>query len=772
MSSLPDRLRHFGGKLSGFRRSRPYLFYGTASVLAGVLLAGVLIISLLVYVQRGGGGPMPTVTEMVAYRNDVGSDLLDRRGGKLGRFYAENRSVCRYEDLPDHLVNALIVTEDARFRDHGGVDWRAYGRVLWKTVLRGEEDQGGGSTITQQLVKNVYGRPRLGHHPKIDLCLHKVREAILARRLESALTKDEIIERYLNTVSFPGNTFGIAAVSKRYFQKNPGELTPREAASLVASLKGSTTYDPRRAPARNRERADRTLDLMAAAGHLSPTELTAVKADSLMLNYRRENPYAGIAPHFTEAVRLRAQELLRVLPHPREDRSWNLYTDNLRIITTLDPGMQRHAEAALREELADHQRNFERHLGNRTPWATEASLMAAVRSSNRFRRARAAGRDSAAIWREFNTPVATELPTPNGAIIEGEFSPLDSVAHRLKYLRAGLLALDHTDGAVRAWVGGSDFNFNRYDNVTSRRQTGSTFKPVVYAAAIQNGYSPCHTLPNDLKTYGQEADAWTPRNASGEYGGRYSMHGALSHSINTAAVRMISQVGPQKVVRLAHDLGIREELPEVLGIALGTIDGSLLQMTGAYTAFANGGYFSEPYLIARIETADGATVYEHEGARTRVLSEEQAQTMNEMLRYVVDRGTGGRLRWQHHVKVPATGKTGTTQNMADGWFIGSTPALTGGVWVGGENNGVRFRSGHGGNGSRSALPIWASFLKRMENDTAMVAALGANFPVTSAGVKASFYCPEFEPEEEELLELEALNERMVPVEAVATEPRR
>lgn len=716
---------------------------------------------------------MPDRQALLDFRNDVGSEAYDRHGVKLGRFYAQDRTNCRYEDLPEHLVNALVVTEDARFYEHGGIDWRAYGRVACKTLLQGQEDQGGGSTLTQQLVKNAYGRQSLGHHPYVNLGLHKTREALLARRMERVMTKEEIIERYLNTVSFPANTFGIVAAARRFFQKTPGELTPREAACLVASLKGNTLFDPRRAPQRNTDRANRTLRLMAEAGKLGPEELENALTDSLVLNYHRESAYAGLAPHFTDAVRVRAEEILSEIRHPNRNDSWNLYTDNLRVHTSLDLRYQAHAEAALVTQLAGHQKAFERHLGNRNPWATDASLEAAIRSSQRWRNGRKRGLDSLAILEEFAVPVPMELPVPNNEPLEGEFTPLDSIAHHLGQLRAGFLVLDHANGAVRSWVGGADFSFSRYDHVTSRRQTGSTFKPFVYATAVRQGYSPCHPLNNEEKTYGTGKQAWTPRNSNREYGGEYSMHGALSHSVNTAAVRMTLQTGTDKIIEFAREVGIDADLSTNPGISLGIDEGTLFDMVGAYGTFANQGRFNEPYFIERITTASGEIVYEHKKAFRQVLSEHEAALMNQMLRYVVERGTAGRLSWQYGVSRPSTGKTGTTQHMADGWYLGSTPKLTGGAWVGGENPGIRFRSGGHGNGSRSALPIWAGFIKRMEKDTALVADIGVEFPPLEARVKAEFYCPEFTPPEEELF-LETFDaegaERMVPVENVGALP--
>ena len=763
----------FTSRLHHWRTSYPFRFYGALSMLTLGLLAVIAVVSLLSYVNGGGAGRMPDRQALLNFRNDVGSEAFDRNGRPLGRFFAEDRTNCEYKDLPAHLVRALVVTEDARFYEHGGIDWPAYGRVFYKTILKGQDDQGGGSTLTQQLVKNAYGRQPLGHHPYVDMGLHKIREALLARRMEKVMTKEQVIERYLNTVAFPANTYGIVAASRRFFQKKPAELTPREAACLVATLKATTLYDPRLAPERNKARADRTLRLMADAGYLSSEELKTCLADTLKLNYHRESAYAGLAPHFTDAVRVRAQQILDGIRHPDRSDSWNLYTDNLRVHTSLDLGYQAHAEAALVGQLADHQKAFEAHLGQRNPWETDASLRAAIRSSKRWRNGQKRGLDSLGLLEDFARKIPMELPVPNGEPLVGEFSPLDSVAHHLRQMRAGFLVLDHSSGAVRSWVGGPDFSFSRYDHVTAKRQTGSTFKPFVYAAAVRQGYSPCHPLSNEEKTYGTGEMAWTPRNSNREYGGEYSMHGALSHSVNTAAVRMTLETGADKIIDFAREVGIDSDLSTNPGISLGIDEGTLFDMVGAYGVFANAGQFNEPYFIERILTADGEVVYEHKAAAKRVLSETEAALMNQMLRYVVERGTAGRLSWQYGVSRPSTGKTGTTQNMADGWYLGSTPNLTGGAWVGGENPGVRFRSGGRGNGSRSALPIWADFLKRMEKDTALVAEIGVDFPPLPARVLAEFYCPEFTPPEDELLQQafgeEAL-EHMVPVNNLGSLP--
>ncbi len=673
MNHFTQRLSAARARIRRWREARPKTFYAVAGSLSLAVLAVVGVGTLLLLVGQGAFGHMPSKQELLDYRNDIGSEAFDVTGAPLGRFYRQDREETAYADLPPHLVEALVATEDSRFYTHGGVDWEAYGRVFYRTLLLGEEDQGGGSTLSQQLVKNAYGRPALGYGPRVDLLLHKLREGILARRLEAVMPKEEVMERYLNTVSFPGNTYGIAAAARRYFQKEPAELTTRQAASLVASLKGTTSYDPRRFPERNATRTDLVLGLMGRAGYLTPEEVAAARADALCMVYYREPAWATQAPYFTELVKQETAALLAGVPHP-QGRPYNLYTDNLRIYTTLDLRYQEHAERAVVRQMNNLQRDFERHLGRRDPWETEASLQGAIRNSDRWRTGRAAGLDSLVLMDSFQIKRPMELPVPNDEPLVGEFSPLDSVQHSLSYLRAGFLVLDHTDGAVRAWVGGADFNFSRYDHVTSRRQTGSTFKPFVFATALRQGFDPCYRISNALRTYADEDGPWTPHNSDWNHGGTYSMHGALTHSVNVAAVKLIMETTPQPVADLAARMGIRGEIPPIPSIALGTVESTLRDMVGAYGTFPNGGRHAEPYLITRIETADGKVIYAHDDQPQTVLTPDQAATMVQLLRNVVDRGTASRLRWEYGVLRPSIGKTGTTQNMADGWFVGSTPS--------------------------------------------------------------------------------------------------
>nr|WP_253931073.1 transglycosylase domain-containing protein [Lewinella sp. W8] len=722
----------------------------------------------LLLVSVGFFGHLPTKEELTEIKNNVASVALDRNGEKIGRYFVEDRTLCPYDSIPPFLIEALVATEDSRFFEHSGVDYRAYALVLWKNLVRGDRDQGGGSTLHQQLIKNVYGREPLGYGRVLDLCLHKVREGIAARRLHRVMSKEEILEHYLNTVSFPGNSYGVTAASRRLFNKRPAALSRKEAVALVASLKGTSLYDPIHHPGNNEKRSQLVLQRMMAEGYLNPDEAVAIQRDSLTLDFQAPIRYLEVAPHFTNEVLRVARDIVAEIPSPW-GRPYNILTDNLRIYTTLDLRVQQHAEVALEEHMSKHQRRFERHLNGRSPWATDYTLTAAILASDRWASGIRAGKDSSAILAEFEQPYPMELLVPNGEPRRGNFTPLDSIAHYLRYLRAGFLVTDHQTGGVVAWVGGRDYGFSQYDHVTSRRQTGSTYKAFVYAAALRAGYSPCFELDNELKTYGDDDGAWVPRNASGEYGGAYTMHGALTNSINTAAVQMTLQVGAQPVAMMAASLGVPLDDEAVPSIALGTSSASLYSMTGAYAAFANGGQYAPPHLITRIETRSGEVIYRHRRRPKQALTEVEATLMLKMLRNVVDEGTGARLRWEHRVSFPAAGKTGTTQNMADGWFVGSTPGLTAGAWVGGASTGVRFRYGRQGNGSRAALPIWAQFVRRMERDSITRPYLGRNFPPPPARVNLEFYCPQFyPPEPDSLMAQDSINWERIDPEVVSS----
>lgn len=736
--------RQTRSRWASFRHDYPWTFRLSMVGLALVVLTVISVSILLLAVRQGYFGGMPTSSDLRAISNPVASEVYDKDGVLLGRFYLENRTEVDYKQLPDHLINALIATEDARFYSHAGIDWEAWGRVFYKSILHNEPSSGGGSTLSQQLAKNLFPRRDYNYSPTVSLGINKLREVIIARRLESMYSKNEILELYLNTVPFSDNTFGIRSAALRFFQKEPSELEPQESATLVAMLKATSTYNPHYNPQASRERRNLVLSLMHEQGYIDRHLRDSLAGGDLCLNYMRFDNNSGPATYFRENIRLEINNYLENLRKPDGGR-YNIYTDGLRIYTTLDSRMQAYAEAAVHEHMSELQEDFDRHLRGRNPWETEEGLLMSMRQSPLYRELRLAGLSHKQIDSVFNTPRNMVIKEPNGKLVTKTISPMDSLKYYLSFLNAGFLVADHHTGEVKAWVGGIDHRFSKYDHIKSRRQTGSAFKPVVYAKALQSGMRPCQYLSNYLRTY-REYDNWRPQNADNRYGGRYSLHGGLSRSVNTIAVQVIMRTGPDKVAELARELGIKNEVPPVPSIALGTVEASLYEMAHVYATFANNGLRPDFYYIDRIETRNGKVIYRHQPEQQRperVLSEEHAQMMLHMLENVVNHGTGQRLRWRYKLEGDLAGKTGTTQNHSDGWFMGLTPKLVGGAWVGGESTAVRFRDMSMGQGASMALPIWGLFLQKLNADERYVDWAKSKFPEPLETVADAFNCPAF-----------------------------
>ena len=725
-------------KYQQFRTSYPKLslvaLAASALTLVGVLAVGVFLTS----VSAGAFGDLPTEAELRNIENAKASEIYSADGELLGRYYRENRTFCKLEDMPDYLLKALVAVEDSRFYDHDGIDYQAWGRVAYKTLLLGQDDQGGGSTLSQQLVKNTFPRQDLGYGPTADLALNKLKESFTARRLEDIYSKEEILELYLNTVAFSDNTYGVAAAARRYWQKEPKDLTLEECAALVAMLKATSSYCPLRNPEANKQRRELIMSLMAEQGYLKEDTDTTTFA----LNYYRPDGYAGPVPHFRETARKSLNDILANTQRP-DGRPYNLETDGLRVYTTLNLRAQKLAEAAVEEEMTDLQEKFDKHLyRGEYPWTSPVVVYEAMRGNKAYRAALENGADTvqaAAI----GEPRKLKLPSLYGDKVELEGTALDSLVHVLGTLRAGFLVTDHTEGTVVAWVGGGNPYFSAYDNITSRHQTGSSFKPILYAAGLNAGVDPCRRYDNELVSYA-EYDGWTPGNSNHEYGGRYSLHGGLQSSVNTVAVKLIMDIGPQTVTELAAKIGLPDVLP-VPSTALGTHEASVQQMVAAYSTFADGGYYTAPRFIERIEDGNGKVIYQAERERTKVMDYEAALTTLDMLRGVVDGGTGWRLRGLHGLKGELAGKTGTTQDAGDGWFIGLTPKLIGGAWVGGDTPAVRFHRGSHGNGSRTALPIWGTFLEKVTEDEQLSHYVEGSFPKM---YKNGFPCSAYEADDD------------------------
>ena len=701
-------------------------------------LAGTTVVGS---VAAGAFGKLPTEEDLSGVTHYVASEVFASDSTILGRYYFENRSNVRYKDVSPHFIHALVATEDARFFEHNGVDLRAWARVFFKTLLQRERSSGGGSTLSQQLAKNIYPRENYG---KYSLAINKIKEVFIAMRLEKLYHKEELLEIYLNTVPFSENTFGIKVAAQRFFSTSPARLTPSQSAVLVAMLKATTLYNPVTQPQNALARRNLVLGQMAKYGYLSRRLADSLAMEPIALNYYPITHNKGPAPYFREHLRLELKKLIEDKRKPN-GMAYNLYTDGLKIYTTLNPRMQAIAEDIVAEQMHSLQKDFTQHLNGADPWETEGVLEMAKRQSARYRGLQNAGMDSLGIDSVFRIPVEMEIFSWNGGKEKRKMSPIDSIKFYLGLLNAGFLAMDPQSGEVLAWVGGINHEFFQYDHVLSTRSVGSTFKPIVYAAALQKGISPCTYYPNQLRVYPQY-EYWMPKNATNEYGGYYSLEGGLINSVNTVTVQVMMQARPSNVARLAHSLGIRTEIPPVPAIALGAVDVSLQDMVTVYSTFAMQGARPDLHYIRRVETPDGTVLIDNEWKKDtcnweRPLWKEEADMMNHMLQAVVDRGTGRRIRYRYNMKFPLAGKTGTSQNHSDGWFIGYTPRIVAGAWVGAESPAVRFRNLSLGQGANTGLPMVAFFLEKLTEEEPLADYVNAPFPKPEATVEQMLSCP-------------------------------
>lgn len=682
-----------------------------------VLLSGLLLATVFVFAVIGGAfGKLPDKADLMAIQNPIATEVYSADGVVIGRYYAENRTNVPYNKIHSSVINALVATEDARFFQHEGVDTRSLFRVLLKTILMGDDSAGGGSTISQQLIKNLFPRQ---DHGILSIPVNKIKEAVIATRLENVYTKENILGLYLNTVSFGEDVYGIGAASQRFFSKDPDKLEPQESAVLVGMLKATTSYNPRINPDKSRQRRDVVLGQMVKYGRLSAAEGEMYKKKPLEIHYSRART-EGMAHHFRQRMKEDIKEWCK--QNTKLDGTpYDFYTDGLKIYTTIDSRMQNYAEQATREHLKTLQKTFDEHWQGKKPWGTATDIIEnAKKQSERYKKMKAAGANTLEIDMAFRKAIPMKLFSWDKEI-EKTMSPLDSIAYYLMFLNAGFVAMDPATGAIKAYVGSGDFRTFQYDHVQAKRQVGSTFKPFVYAAALETGSDPCQYYPNEIRTY-VDYQNWTPQNAEeDEYGGYYSMAGALAHSLNTISVQVLFETGVDNVVALAQKAGITSSIPKLPSIALGTADLTLQEMVQSYCAFDNGGYATPPFYITAIKDKDGKTLAEFKPIyvknRRKAMEEETARMITQMLTSVIDNGTGKRLRGAtYKLSNEIAGKTGTTQMQSDGWFIGYTPDLVAGAWVGGYDKRVRFRSIALGQGANTALPIWGLFMTKLYKD--------------------------------------------------------
>jgi penicillin-binding protein 1A len=687
------------------------------------------IVVLLPFISLGGfiwfaangyiGDSLPSFEELENPKSNLASEVITSDQEILGKYYIQNRTNVHYYELSPNLINALKATEDIRFEEHSGVDLRGLFRVLFKTLFARQESSGGGSTITQQLAKNLFHeRPQ----SKFDRAIQKFQEWVIAARLEKNYTKEEIIAMYLNTVEFGSNAFGIKSAARAFFNKTPAELNIQESAVIVGLLKAPTYYSPIRNPKRSQQRRNVVLLQMKKYDFIDSHQFDSLKAMPIKLNYQSEDFKFGIATYFREVLRKEMLDWCKEHTNNSTGKPYNLYTDGLKIYTTIDSRMQRYAEEAMKQHLTEKQKQFAEHWKGQEPWkGFEQILTEGEHRSDRYINMKLAKVSQKDIEKAFRTKTEMSVFSWKGDV-DTVMTPMDSIKYYKKILQTGFMSMEPHTGFVRAWVGGNDYRHFKYDHVKEgKRQVGSTFKPFLYTLAMQEGYSPCYKVPN-VKYYiplPPPQGYWSPDNADGKYGGILSLKQGLAESVNCISAFLMKQFGPQAMIEIAHKMGITGDLPAVPALCLGVADVSVYDMVGAYSAFANKGVWTQPIYVTRIEDKNGNILQEFVPRKVEAISEETAFLMTNLMEGVVQFGTGARLRGQYKFTQHIAGKTGTTQNQSDGWFMGITPELVSGCWVGCEDRVVHFRTLELGQGARTAMPIWALYMQKVYTDTSL-----------------------------------------------------
>ncbi len=703
-------------------------FYAVVWILFAIPFFGV--ISLYGLASWGVFGPLPTFDELENPQSNLASVVYSYDGIELGKYYVQNRTMVKYEDLSPNLINALIATEDVRFHKHSGIDFRALSRAVSGVFFGG--NKGGGSTISQQLAKLLFTERPASSFQRIT---QKLREWVIAVKLEKNYTKNEILNMYLNIADFGHNIYGISSASKIFFDKTPAELNVEEAALLIGLLKAPSYYSPIMNPENCERRRSVVMNQMVRYKFLERAVYDSLItlpliANEEKLSFRIEKNKFGhgdLAPYFLEEMKKDLNIWCKNNINPATQKPFNLHKDGLKIYTTIDSRMQRHAESAVNEWMKDLQETFfkTKKGSKKGPFAAQVSdkdieriLNKSKKQSDRYRRLKDEGVSDAEIEKIFNNPVKMKVYSTRGEI-DTVMTPMDSIIYYKYFLRAGLLSVEAETGHIKAWVGGVNFKHFKFDHVRAgKRQVGSTFKPFVYTKAMEEGISPCYQMPNVQVCIEKGLDKpWCPKN-SGDYknGEMVSLKDALANSINYITANLMKIYGPESVIELVRKMGITSDIPAVPSISLGTADISLYEMVGAFNTFNNQGVFIKPQALLRIEDKKGNVLHEFSTEKREVMSQQTAYLMTELLKGVVEYGTGGRIRRIYKFYEPVGGKTGTTQNNSDGWFIGMTRALTTGVWVGGEERSVRFASMQYGQGAYMALPIWAKYHVKVYED--------------------------------------------------------
>ena len=682
-----------------------------------VFFLGLLSIPLFFFlVSKGLFGPLPSFEEIENPRTNLATEIFSSDEVLLGKYYVNNRTNITYDDLSPNIVNALISTEDERFLKHPGIDFQGTARAI---LFMGK--RGGGSTITQQLASNLF----TGRNKNIvERLKQKAKEYVIAIQLEKSYTKEEILAMYLNTVDFINQAVGIQSASSVYFSKDPKDLNPKEAALLVGMLQNPSYYNPLREAwfERTIKRRNVVLSQMKKKNHIDELAYDSLSTQDLGIKYNKVDHIEGLAPYFR-------QELAKYLRQWADDNvkvdgsKYNIYRDGLKVYTTLDSRMQKYAEEAVTEHLSRYQKIFEKQFSKEyDPWSEEEGLNILERSKRThpsYKRLKDEGATKKEIDAFFDKKKEMTIFSWDGKI-DTTMSRLDSIQYHRTFLQSGFMAMHPKSGHVKAWVGGIDFEFFKYDHANSdnRRQVGSTFKPVLYSLAIDNGWSPCYQITNTPVTIMTETGKpWTPKNAGNDdYQGYYSLKECLAKSVNTCAAYIIKEIRPQPVVDLAKKMGITAPIQPVYSLALGSAEVSLYEMMSVYSTFVNNGVRTKPLFITRIEDKNGNVIQNFPTEQSEALGEQTAAVMLKMLEGVTQYGTAAGLRSRYGITGAVAGKTGTTNNHTDGWFMGITPDLIAGTWVGCDDPYIRFEKLTYGQGGRMAMPIWAKFFDKVYRD--------------------------------------------------------
>lgn len=701
---------------------------------AGIVILKISLISLallclfIASVYFGAFGRLENKKELLNYQNAAASTVLSEEGELIGKFFSENRTNIAFGQIPGHLVDALIATEDARFFEHGGIDSRSLFRVFFKSILFRSQSSGGGSTITQQLAKNMFGRRNFG---LLTTPVNKIKEVFLAIRLEKIFSKEEIVTLYLNTISFGENIFGIGTASERYFSKKAELLNIEESAVLIGMLKANTRYNPRLNPENAKNRRNVVLNQMERYHYLEKSVADSIARLPLVLKYTNTES-GGPADYFLVQVKEEAERILQG-DYSVTGKTWDLERDGLSITTTLNLSLQKNASGSFRNHLSVMQERLNDQYRSR-----QGKRLIAELAEKELVRLNLTGRANDTVTRGFFDWAGSYMDT---------ITVRDSLQKALTLLHAGLLAIDPSTGAVKAWVGGIDFKTQPYDQVLARRQLGSVFKPVLYAAALEEGMEPCQYLDNDSVVLSEFKD-YSPENYDHSYGGKYSLAGALAQSMNVPTFSLFLKVGFPKVDSMWQKMGFSFPINNTPSLALGTAEASIKEIAVAYSIFSNGGYKVSPQTIISIMDSKGDVIWENDPgeSKSNVLSERSAILMCAMLQKAIREGTGASMGSVFDVNIPLAGKTGTSQNYADAWFAAFNPKLTIVSRVGASTPSVHFNSGSNGSASALALPLVALTLRSVQKDPDLRKQFIVPFPDLPSELSRALDCPDFREE--------------------------